>query len=62
MQKGYKIRLEISRGSAKFVRLDYSARGTLYRSAAVVVKGESVKEALSNTKVLDELAQKAGAA
>jgi hypothetical protein len=34
----------------------------LYRSAAVVVKGESVKEALSNTKVLDELAQKAGAA
>lgn len=61
MQKGYKIRIDIGREDAAVIRLDYSARGTLYRSAKVVIKSAALKKILAENNVLDELAEMAGA-
>lgn len=61
MAKGYKIRLDISRERAVFVRMDYGARGRLYRSAKVEVDRKDLESTLTSTKVLDGLAEEAGA-
>lgn len=56
MATGFKIRLDLERDRAVFIRMNYGARGTLYRSGRVVISRDGAKDPAIVLKALEELA------
>jgi hypothetical protein len=55
MAKGYKIRVDIKRNKATFIRMESGARGRLYRAATITVDRDDLAKMLDGTKMLDSL-------